>query len=217
MTNGTFDFNLFIKETKDLLTNPKAYFASLRLAGGLGEPVLKAVIYGAVAGAIAFIWSILKIGAVTGGLLGGSIGIMVFISYIIGAVIGLFIGGVILLVISSICNGNSDFEANVRVTASIMVLMPLSALVSFTGAISPLLGSVAGLAVNIFGLWLLFNALAEALKAKPESARIAVYILAALFVLFTIIGYGAKKRANALMDDFNDKDLKELMKDMDEE
>lgn len=217
MNNGTFDFNLFLKEARELLTNPKAAFSSLKLAGGLAEPLVKAVIYGTVAGIIAFVWSLLKIGAVTGGLLGGSIGIMALVSYIIGAVIALFVGGVIMLVISSICGGNSDFEANVRVTSAMMVLMPLSALVSFTGGISPLLGSLAGLAVNIFGLWLLYNALVEALKAKPESSRIVMYILAAIFVIFTLIGYGAKKKANELMEGFNDKDLKEMMKDINKE
>ena len=48
----------------------------------------------------------------------GAIGIMAFIWSVIGAVIGLFIGAVILLVISSICKGSTDFEANMRVTAA---------------------------------------------------------------------------------------------------
>ena len=79
MSNGTFDFNAFIKESKDVLVNPKSYFSTMKTSGGMTEPLIKAVIYGAIAGAIAFLWSLLKIGAVAGGLLGGAIGIMVFI------------------------------------------------------------------------------------------------------------------------------------------
>src|SRR5664280_1978619 len=119
MSDGTFDLNLFIKESVDVLVNPKSYFSTMKTSGGMSEPLIKAVIYGAVAGAIAFIWSLLKIGAMTG--FGGAIGIMVFIWSIIGAIIGLFIGAVILLVISSICKGSTDFEANIRVTASVTV------------------------------------------------------------------------------------------------
>ena len=141
MSNGTFDFNAFIKESKEVLVNPKSYFSTMKTSGGMTEPLIKAVIYGAVAGAIAFLWSILKLGAVTGGILGGSIGIMVFISYIIGSVIGLFIGAVILLVISSICKGSTDFESNVRVTAAVMVVMPITAFLAFTGHFNLYLGT----------------------------------------------------------------------------
>jgi hypothetical protein len=212
MSNGTFDFNAFLRESKDVLVNPKSYFSTMRTSGGMTEPLIKAVIYGVVAGAIAFIWSFLKIGAATGGFWGGTIGIMVFISYIIGAIIGLFIGAVILLIISSICKGNTDFEANLRATASLMVIMPVSAFLGFTGHFSLYLGVIISLAVNIFSLWLLYNALIEALKAKPETTKIVMYILAILFVIFMLVGFGAKRRANQLMREFNNTEINQLMK-----
>ena len=119
MSDGTFDVNLFFKESKDVLVNPKLYFSTMKTSGGMSEPLIKAVIYGAVAGAIAFLWSLLKIGAMSG--FGGAIGIMVFIWSIIAAIIGLFISAVIILVISSICKGSTDFEANLRVSAALLV------------------------------------------------------------------------------------------------
>ena len=91
MSNGTFDFNAFIKESKDVLVNPKSYFSTMKTSGGITEPLIKAVIYGAIAGVFAFLWSLLKIGAVTGGLLGGAVGIMALVGYIVVAIIGLFI------------------------------------------------------------------------------------------------------------------------------
>jgi hypothetical protein len=214
MSNGTFDFNEFIKESKDVLVNPKSYFSTMKTTGGITEPLIKAVIYGAIAGIISFLWSLLKIGAVTGGMFGGAIGIMAFVWSIIAAIIGLFIGGVILLVISSICKGSTDFEANVRVTAAVMVIMPISAFFGFAGGINLYMGIVIGLAVNIFSLWLLYNGLVETLKANPETTKIVTYVLIAIFVLFMLIGLGAKRKANQFMNEFNNSDMKEMMKDL---
>jgi len=184
----------------------------MKTSGGMTEPLIKAVIYGAIAGAIAFLWSLLKIGAMTSGILGGSIGIMVFISYIIGSIIGLFIGAVILMIISSICKGSTDFESNVRVTAAVMVVMPITAFLAFTGHFNLYFGLIISLAVNIFALWLLYNALVETLKAKPETTKIVMYILIAIFVIFSLVGLGAKRRANQFMNEFNSSEFKEMMK-----
>lgn len=49
MSENAFNFNEFIKESKDSLVNPKAYFASMKTEGGLGEPIIKALLYGIVA------------------------------------------------------------------------------------------------------------------------------------------------------------------------
>jgi len=136
---------------------------------------------------------------------------------IIGAIIGLFIGGVILLVISAICKGSTDFEANVRVTAAVMVIMPISALFGFAGGLNLYLGVAVGLAINLFSLWLLYNGLIEALKSNPGTTKILMYILVALFVLFMIVGLGAKKKANDFMKEFNNSDFKEMMKDIPQE
>jgi hypothetical protein len=215
-STSSFDFNAFIKDSKETLLNPKSYFSTMRTSGGMAEPLIKAVIYGALAGIIAFLWGLLGLGALGAGFLGGAIGIMALIWYIIGAIIGLFIGAVILLIISSICKGNSDFEANVRVTASVMVIMPISAILGFTMGINSILGSVVMLGVNLFALWLLYNGLVEALKAKPETSKIVMYVLAALFVLLMISGITAKNRLNKYMGDYKDKDLKEMLKDLED-
>jgi len=211
MANSTFDFNNFLKDSKDVLVSPKTYFSTMRTTGGLGEPVLKALIYGVIAGIIAFIWSLLKIGGATVGLFGGAVGVMLFVWYIIGAVIGLFIGAVVVLIISAICKGSTDFEANARVTASIMVIMPISALLGFVSGLNLTAGSVVTLLVNLFSLYLLYHGLVQALKAKPETSKIVMYVLIALLALFFLLGLSAKKRASKFMQEFNNTDLKELI------
>ena len=44
MSNSVFDFNAFIKESKDVLVNPKSYFSTMKTTGGIAEPLIKAVI-----------------------------------------------------------------------------------------------------------------------------------------------------------------------------
>jgi predicted LPLAT superfamily acyltransferase len=186
----------------------------MKTSGGLTEPLIKAVIYGAVAGIIAFIWSLLSLGPIGSGLFGGAFGIMILFGKIIGSIVGLFIGAIILLVISSICKGSTDFEANIRVTAAVMVVMPISAFLGFSIHINFYLGSIISIAVSLFALWLLYNGLVEALKSNPETTKIVTYVLIAIFVVFILIGLGARRRARQFMNEFNNKDVKEMMKDM---
>jgi hypothetical protein len=213
MSNSTFNFNSFIKESIDVLVKPKTYFSTMKTTGGIAEPLIKALLYGVIAGIIALIWGLLKIGGSIG-IFGGAIGVMMFIWYIIAAIIGLFIGGVIMLIISAICKGSTDFEANVRVTASVMVIMPIGALLGFVSGLNHTAGSIVSLLVNLFALYLIYHALVEALKAKPASSKVLTIILAALLVLFFVIGLGAKKAANKFLDDFKSEDFKEMIEDL---
>lgn len=209
---GSFDFNAFIAESKETLVNPKGYFSTMKTSGGMAEPVIKALIYGVVAGIIIFIWGALGLGGAAG-VLGAGIGGMALVWTVIAAVVGVFVGAVVILVVSSICKGNTDFEACLRVAASVMVVMPISALLGFTAGISPVFGAIVSLGVNLFALYLAYNGLTEALKANPGTARIVMYVLAALLVIFMIAGLGATKRMNKLMNDYSKDDLKEMMKD----
>jgi len=212
MSNGTFDFNEFIRESKEVLLNPKSYFSTMKITGGMTDPLIKAVIYGAIAGVFSFLWNILNIGAGSGGMY-GSAGIMIIIWSIIAAIIGLFIGGVIVLVISSICKGNTDFEANIRVMAALLVVMPVKSFLGFSGHLNIYLGVIIGLVVSIFALWLLYNGLVEALKTNPETTKIVSYVLIAITIIIMLAGFFTARRTNQIMKEFNSSDFKEMMKD----
>jgi hypothetical protein len=211
MSNGTFDFNELIKESKEVLVNPKSYFSTMKTTGGMTEPLIKAVIYGAIAGVFKLLWSVLHLGAISAGIFGGAVGIIGFFTSILFAVIGLFIGAVILLIISAICKGSTDFEANVRVTAAVMVLMPISAFLGFAGHINLYLGTVVSLGVSAYSFWLLYNGLVEALKTKAETTRIVLLVLIVIVVIVTLAGI---RTANRLKNGFENSDLKEMMKDL---
>ncbi|HOP04645.1 MAG TPA: Yip1 family protein [Tenuifilaceae bacterium] len=195
MNENGFNFSKFIDDSKNVLLKPKEFFPSLSLEGGFVEPIIKAAIYGAVAGFFYMIWSFLHVGAAVGGFLGTYAGVGALVFAIIGAVIGVFIGGIILLILSSICGGNNNFEANVRVTASIMVIYPVSAFLAIFSGLNFYLGALIGLAINLYSLYLIYIALSTVLAANEKTARTVSYILAALLVLFLIIGMGARKAA----------------------
>ena len=202
--SSTFSFNSLIKESKDVLVSPKSYFASMKTTGGLGEPVIKALVYGAVAGIISFIWSLLHLG---GGMYGHGFGIMIIIWAIIYALIGLFVGAVVIMVVSAICKGSTDFEACARVTAACMVIMPVTAILGFFyGLVGFRIGTIVSLIVSLYGLYILYHGIVEALKANAGTARIVIYVLVALLALSMLLGMRTSRRI--------DRDFKNMMEDV---
>ncbi len=208
----SFDFNVFFKESKETLLNPKAYFSTMKTSGGIAEPVIKALIYGILAGVIAFLWGVLGLGGRLG-VFGAGIGAMALFYTVAGALIILFIGAVILLIISSICKGSTDFEANLRVVAASLVVMPVSALLGFTMGISSVFGAIIALCVNLYALYLLYYGLTEALKANPATTKIVMYVLAALLVILMLFGLRTQKKLNNYMDDLSRGEPREMLKD----
>ncbi len=196
----SFSFAKMMNDAKSALLDPKGYFSGMTLTGGFGEPIIKAVIYGTLAGVLRLIWSIAGLSAVGGGLgflTGNAIGIMALVGSIIGAIIGLFVGAVIILVISSIAGGSTDFEANTRVSADMMVLMPISALFGFL-IFAPVLNTLISLAINLYGLWMLYHALNGALKGKQQTSKVITLVLAGILVLFSLIGFATHRAVRHL-------------------
>jgi hypothetical protein len=99
-----------------------------------------------------------------------------------------------------------------RVTAALMVMMPINAFLAFAGHFNLYFGVIVTIAVSIYSVWLLYNGLVEALKTNPETTKIVSYVLIAIIVVFTLVGIGAKKRAARFLDEFNNN--KEMMKDL---
>lgn len=213
MANAAFDFQKFIDDSKKTLLAPKEYFSGMTKEGGYVEPVIKAAIYGLAAGILSFIWGLLNLSPV-GGMLGTATGVTAIIVSPIAAVVGLFIGGLVLLIISAICGGNTNYEANVRATSALMVIMPINALLSFATGINLYFGVILSLAVSLFGLWLLFNAEVNALGGKEGVAKVIVIILAVLTLVssyYSIKAYTAisSRTTNILKGLEGDKDAKE--------
>lgn len=231
MNNQSFSFNKIFQDSKKVLLSPKEYFSTMEITGGLGEPIIKALIYGAIAGVFALLWSLFNLSGAAG-LFGGAVGFLALIWSIVAAVIGVFILGVIVLIISSICKGNSEFEPSMRVAAAIMVIMPIGAFFGFLGGVH-LLSSVISLAINLYALYLLYIAVTVTLKGTDKPAKVVSYVLGGLLVLFFIIGLGTRstvnkyskfseKEINKVLDDYKEaaedvaKELEEAAKDIEE-
>lgn len=194
MNEKAFDFNKFIADSKNTLINPKGYFESMVTSGGIVEPLLKTLIYGVVAAIINAIWFFALGSVMSFGMFGGAFSVVAFIMTIIGAIIGLLIGAVIILLLSSISGGNTDFEANLRVSASLMVLMPINSLLSVFTFIR-FIGVIVSIAISLYGLYLLYIALTKTLRGKEETVRIITYVLVAILVLFQIVGFLGRRAA----------------------
>jgi len=216
MANEGFNLTRLYEDSKKALLQPKTYFSSLPVEGGLGEPILKALVYGIIAGIFVLIWSLFNLTGFTGGIFGSAMGIAGFLWSILGAVIGVFIGGLVVLIISAICGGNTEFEPNMRVAAAIMVLLPINAFLGFFDGISFALGSVISLLVNLYGIYMLYWAIRGVLSAKEKPARIVSYVLGGLMVLFLIIGL-ANRSAVQKATGWNEDKVKEMMKEYEDE
>jgi len=219
MANEGFSLNRLYSDSKKALFQPKDYFSTLPVEGGIGEPLIKALVYGVVAGIFVLLWSLFNVTGYTAGMFGGMIGIGGFFWSIIAAVIGVFIGGVVVLLISAISGGSTEFEPSMRVAAAIMVLFPINAFLGFFDGISPVLGSLITLLVNLYGVYMLYLAVKGILKGKEETTRIVSYILAGLMVIFLIIGMATRsavERATFRNEDKVKEMIREQQKELEE-
>lgn len=200
MENTQIDLQKILRESRETLLNPKDYFTTLSLSGGYAEPVIKAVIYGTVAGIFALLWSLTGFSNMGAMILGGAVGIMALIGAIIASVVGVLVGGAIMLVLSAICGGNTDFESNLRVTASLMVLYPINAFLAFLSGINLTLSGLVSLLVGLYSVYLIYHALILSLKARESSVRIVAIVL----VVLSLIGFMGNRRATKSIEDFSD-------------
>ncbi len=185
MAESGYDIKKIFDDSKRCLLNPKDYFSSIPKTGGYVDPIIKALIYGAVSGIFGFVWSLF--GARGAGIMFSESGrLVILIGPIIGAFIGLFIGGLILLVISVICGGSSNFEANVRTVASLLVIIPMNAILGFFTIINYSLGSIVFFVITLYGVFMLYQSLLNALDGRKETAKIVCIVIAAIPVLALI-------------------------------
>ncbi len=197
MENKGFDFQKFIDDSKNALLNPKEHFGKLETEGGIVEPIIRALIYGAIGGLFYMLWGFFQLGAVIGPF-GGAVGVSSLFISLIGAVIGAFIGGVLVLLLSAICGGNTDFEANLRVAVATMVVFPITAFVSVISGLNFWIGSLISLAINLYTLYMLYWGLSLTLKGKEHSAKVIAYVLGGLMVLLILISFIGRLTVNTL-------------------
>jgi len=187
MSHGKYTIIGVYEESRKTLLRPSAYFSEMETDKGWGEPIYKVFVYGLVSGLFILLWSFLDIIGLTEGVFSGDVGVIGFFSTIIGAVVGTFFGALVILLVSSICDGRTHFESAFLLAAALMVLLPLNAFLGFFDGIAYLVGALLSLGVNLYGVYLLDTGLRLLLQAKKKPARTFSYILAGIMVLFLVV------------------------------
>src|SRR5205807_9546973 len=120
-------FNAFIETLQMVLTRPDYAFRAMKVEGGLGGPIIYALIGGCAGGIVSFLFSLVlqSIGltaarhntfALLTGMGAGSVVFIILLPIII--LLGLFLGGAIVHLCLMIVGGaNKTFETTLRVLA----------------------------------------------------------------------------------------------------
>jgi hypothetical protein len=189
-----FDPKAIIDQFVAVLTKPADFFASaaIKEQKGFGPPLIFAVIMGLVAGVIGAILAVLHLGA-AGGPLGGAVGVGVGLMGIIispiMAVIVAFVGGAIVHVIALIASGKGTYEQSVRIACYATAVYPVAAVL---GIISFLPLSILA---NLWGMYIVALGIIALHSANRQTTFIVLGVLAAIWLLITVIGFFTMKMA----------------------
>ena len=173
-----------------VLTKPASFYASVRDLGGFGAPLVFALVMGLVSGVIGAVFSVLGLTAAAGamgGAVGAAAGFAGILMAPIFAIIGCFVGGAIVHVVSLIASGKGTYEQSVRVAGYAAAVMPIGALLGFV----PLLNVLA----SLYGLYLVVQGLIAVHAADAKRTYVCAAVLAAILVLFTVLGLFAQRAA----------------------
>ena len=178
-------FERFVETVKLLATRPSDAFAGMPTTGGIGSPLLYAIIVGWIGIAIAVIWNMLFQGmwipfmdlgdeAAVAAVFTGAWALGMVLLAPILVIIGVFIGAAILHLMLMIVGGaNSGFEATVRVVCYAQTAQ-LAGIIPFCGG---LVSAVWAIILYVFGL-------AKAHRTTQGKALVAVLLPVVLCCAF---------------------------------
>ena len=174
-----FDFNDFITETIAIITSPATYFSSIKEEKELFASLIKVIFYVALAQLV----GIIPISLVTKS---SNLGVYLMLSGgILAAAIPIFfITALLLLIISAICGGNTNFKSNAWVVASVMIVYPLSVIMSIFYNVNVYFQAILTALVALYSLWLLYLGLVKTLGAKSIPS-LAIVTAIAIFPIYS--------------------------------
>jgi len=156
----TSSFERFVETVKLLATRPSEAFAGMPTSGGIGSPLVYAILVGWIGIAIAVVWNTLLQGmwipfmgggeeaAIAAGFTAAwAVGLVILAPIFV--IIGVFVGAAILHLMLMIVGGaNNGFEATVRVVCYAQTAQ-LAGIVPFCGG---LISMVWAIILYVFGL-----------------------------------------------------------------
>ncbi len=151
------------------LTKPSTDFFAREMPNANWTTIL---VGAGIAAVVSAIFSIIRVGGATG-----------IISGFIGSVIGLLIGsGILYLIATTIGKGRGNFMVQTYLYS--LFSIPISLVSSVLGII-PVVGSLLGIALSIYSLYLTYLMLQPAHNMNKQSAQTTVIVL---FVIGLVIG-----------------------------
>lgn len=184
--SNAFDFGTVIDDAKKIITDPIGFYRSMPTEGGYANPAIFVIVMALATAVIGFVLGaigIVKFNA----MIGGAVTIGMIILLPIFAVIGSFIGAAVLFVIWKLMGSEKNYETAYRCFAYSMAIGPVIAVVS-------LIPYLAGIIKTLWSGFLYYTASTEVHKIKPETARIVIGILTAIFLIMSINGERAARK-----------------------
>lgn len=174
----------YVETVRGVLTDPKAFFANLRLSGGLQTPLTFALVgiaISAVAGAVYSLFGSAFDSFGFGSGMPGSGFVSTLVLTLVLTTLGLFIGaGIFHLMLSLLGAARQPFEATFRVVAYAM------GSTSLIGVI-PICGGIIG---GLYAIYLYIVGLADVHETDVTKAAIAVLTPAVLCCVAIVLLWG---------------------------
>ncbi len=209
MRNQWFDWALFWKETKDVIIHPVKYFETIRKEGGLAYPFFKGIIYmGPIW--IVFVFPFFFHAAQSLGINSTILKLLTTFGMALALyAINFFAGTFIFMAIALIFDGNTNFEVNARVLASLFIfhnvyLLGYFELFFIRHLLLLLIFALSDVIIISYLVRLYYLAITKGLKAIKRVG--GMHPSAGLFVLLILIGFGVDtgisylKRNTKIMD-----------------
>lgn len=186
---GGFDIGTVIAQAKQVITDPRTFYAGMAKSGGLSEPLIFALVMGVTSGIVVAILSIIGLG---GFGMTGAAGLSAILFLPLGMVLVCFIGAGALFVIWKLMGSTENYETAFRCAAYSTAIIPLVSIAS----VIPYLGTLIRIA---WGTWLMIIA-SETVHARPKQNTLVVFgILGAIMLWFGWGGeYAQRNVADAL-------------------
>lgn len=160
-SSGGFDLGTVITQATQVVTDPVTFYRAMAKSGGIGEPLIFALVMGVATGAVLAVLSV--IGLTGMGIAG--VGAIVFMP--IAFLIAGFIGAAVLFVIWKLMGSPEDYETAYRCVAYSTAIMPVASVLS----VIPYIGTLVRIA---WGIWLMIIA-SEVVHGRPKQTALLVF------------------------------------------
>lgn len=179
-----FDLGTVLAQMQQIITDPTGFYRAMPREGGYSEPIIFALVMGAVSGAV---FAVLSIVGLTGA---GVAGLAAIIWMPVAMFIGSFIGGAIMFVIWKLMGSPREFQAAYRCVAYSYGIMPVLTIVS----IIPYIGTIVRI---VWGLWLMLIASVEVHERTRQTALIVLGIIGVVLLVTGLSGERASRQLAA--------------------